>query len=65
MAPRVAFATFTHGARHNLVEFGYKDLTQETVEEETRKLLRGEKPTNIIGMMIEPMMKDIEIEEEV
>ena len=35
----------------NLKEFGYEDLTRDTVADEIKKLESGVKPTNIIGMM--------------
>ncbi len=41
----------------NLKEFGY-DVTQEYVDGEIDKLLKSEKPTNIIGMMTETMLQE-------
>lgn len=35
----------------NLIEFGYEGLTRETVAEAVAKLVAGENPVGIIGMM--------------
>ena len=40
----------------NLQEFGYTDLTSEFVQEKVEALMRGEKPTEIIGMMSKNML---------
>ena len=40
----------------NLKEFGYEDLTRDTVADEIKKLEPGVKPTNIIGMMAKDML---------
>ena len=40
----------------NLQEFGYKDLTVDFVQEKVDALIRGEEPTEIIGMMAKNML---------
>lgn len=40
----------------NLQEFGYTDLTVDFVQEKVDALIRGEKPTEIIGMMAKNML---------
>ena len=40
----------------NLKEFGYEDLTRDTVADEINKLESGVKPTNIIGLMAKDML---------
>jgi len=40
----------------NLKEFGYKDLTRDSVADEIKKLEPGVKPTNIIGLMAKDML---------
>jgi len=40
----------------NLQEFGYKDLTADFVQEKVDALIRGEEPTEIIGMMAKNML---------
>ena len=40
----------------NLVEFGYDGLTEEHTQTAIDKLLAGEKPTGIIGMMTQGML---------
>ena len=40
----------------NLKEFGYEDLTRDTVADEIKKLESGIKPTNIIGLMAKDML---------
>ena len=42
----------------NLQDFGYTDLTSDFVEEKVKALIRGEKPTDIIGMMTMQMLKE-------
>ena len=40
----------------NLIEFGYKGLTREHVQEQIDKLVVGEKPTGAIGMFTRGML---------
>jgi len=40
----------------NLQEFGYEDLTVDVVQEKVDALIRGEEPTEIIGMMAKNML---------
>ena len=40
----------------NLQEFGYRDLIVDFVQEKVDALIRGEKPTEIIGMMAKNML---------
>jgi hypothetical protein len=40
----------------NLVEFGYEGLTEEHTQTAIDKLMAGEKPTGIIGMMTQGML---------
>ena len=42
----------------NLQDFGYTDLTSDFVEEKVKALIRGEKPTDIIGMMTMQMLEE-------
>ena len=41
---------------NNLKEFGYEELTRDTVADEIKKLESGVKPTNIIGLMAKDML---------
>ena len=42
----------------NLQEFGYEGLTVDFVQEKVDALVRGEEPTDIIGMMAKKMLTE-------
>ena len=44
--------------RHNLVEFGYTNLTLDDVLTELDKVLDGTEPENIIGMMVKGQLEE-------
>ena len=48
----------------NLQNFGYKDLTVDTVQEKVDALIRGEEPDDIIGMMARDMLVENHLLEE-
>jgi len=42
--------------KNNLVQFGYQNLTFETVKKQVNLVLNGERPTDIIGMLARDML---------
>ena len=43
--------------KRNLVSFGYRELTTETVLASYDKAMAGQRPANIIGMMTREQLK--------